>query len=1067
MIKRLLIIAGAAFSAVLCTLNAAEFFVSPGGNDSGRGSLKAPFKTIQTGVNKLRPGDTLTILPGLYRESVKWHFDGDPAKRTTIRAQIPGTVLLHGDRAVTGFKSLPGKSNCYVLPCPQSPQGVNELDTLTMYKKDDTFLNTPHASYGVWSYDEKEKLLYIATSDGKLPEQHAITLSEKPEFGLYILPRTKIRKVRNVVIDGLCVRGFSSKGFSAHSSLWGIAIWNAEKCLIRNCVSFLNEGGITMYYADGSRIEKCRAYGNGTHKHVSAGNIVVFYSQNCVIDNCISFSSVTYGLRFYGTNHKNTISNSVSVGDSRGSIWIKPDDKSNKLFQCFTPGMVACNQSAHCVYNANDYDKNGKGGPTSLLLKKRHAVTFPEDFADPWNFDLRLQKGSQFKKGFAGTNVCFISPAGNDANEGKSVKSPWKTLKNVPEGATVYLLPGTYPGGMILTAANVTVAGRGHHAPAIIKGGRYGICVKAPGAIIKRLHFTGQSESAIALESESAVIECARFAAVKNAVTSSGSARINITHCTFGNDVENILQGDKCKGNFTHNISAVTPAQLYSFDNVSAPSPSPAVDGLPHGPYFFLYAPSQIKANHVKTLVNSASAADILWSMNSSPAGAQVTVSPAKGGKAMTFTDFSRDCSLHTVSLSGLKPDTEYTFRISARPRMKYVLSGERVRQKFDPAKLKYVTTAPMKFRTPARDRAPRTLYVSVTGNDLADGSSQTPFRTVSRAAMAAAPGDTVLVGKGTYPESVFVPVSGTAAKPITFKAAPGVEVWLDGASRRFCRAFILFGKEHLVFDGFRFKGYGTAYPNSSGIFFAANSKNIKISRCFSDSRGGGYSPAVLHARNSDGITLTQSVVIGGMSALSIVDSSDVKIVNNVFKKAAIWTLAIFCDARKKSVLFANNIVTDNTRAKTFQAPLKFSSLANLTEKNNLYFMRFPRNLRKIAEFMSPQGKLVQLTLDEFYKSAKDDGKSFFADPEIPVLSNQLCWRDAAERSAFLKKGMSHQRHNNNVENGRNPADITMFRHWNFGDFFNKKLFAERKVGLDPALFSDMVVKARPGYEKR
>jgi len=38
-----------------------------------------------------------------------------------------------------------------------------------------------------------------------------------------------------------------------------------------------------------------------------------------------------------------------------------------------------------------------------------------ENFADPWNFDLRLQKGSQFKKGFAGENVCFISPSGNDA----------------------------------------------------------------------------------------------------------------------------------------------------------------------------------------------------------------------------------------------------------------------------------------------------------------------------------------------------------------------------------------------------------------------------------------------------------------------------------------------------------------------------------------------------------------------------------------------------------------------------------------------------------------------------
>ena len=152
--KRVLFAAAAVLFPLSGILCAAEFFVSPAGNDSGKGSLKAPFRTIQTGVNKLKPGDTLTILPGLYRESVKRHFDGDPAKRTTVRAQIPGTVLIHGDRAVTGFKSLPGKSNCYVLPCPQSPQGVNELDTLTMYKKDDTFLNTPHASYGVWSYNE-------------------------------------------------------------------------------------------------------------------------------------------------------------------------------------------------------------------------------------------------------------------------------------------------------------------------------------------------------------------------------------------------------------------------------------------------------------------------------------------------------------------------------------------------------------------------------------------------------------------------------------------------------------------------------------------------------------------------------------------------------------------------------------------------------------------------------------------------------------------------------------------------------------------------------------------------
>ena len=60
-----------------------EFFVSPAGNDAGHGTLKAPFKTIQRGVDALKAGDTLTILPGSYSGSVKWRFDGDPVKKTT------------------------------------------------------------------------------------------------------------------------------------------------------------------------------------------------------------------------------------------------------------------------------------------------------------------------------------------------------------------------------------------------------------------------------------------------------------------------------------------------------------------------------------------------------------------------------------------------------------------------------------------------------------------------------------------------------------------------------------------------------------------------------------------------------------------------------------------------------------------------------------------------------------------------------------------------------------------------------------------------------------------------
>ena len=269
-----------------------EFFVAPSGNDKGRGTQNAPFQTIQRGVNALKGGDILTIMPGSYRESVKWHFDGDPSKQTLVRAHYPGTVLLRGDRELKGFKAVPGKKNCYEISLAAAPEGVNERDTYTMYTRDDTILDSPYASYGCYTYDDAAKKLYIATSDGKAPEEHTISVSEIPGFGLIVSPKTKIRKVQNVVIEGLSATGFSSKGASAHSSLWGFAIWNADNCTIRNCSSFINEGGLTMYYADKSRIENCRAFGNGTPKHVSAGNIVIFNSKNSVIDSCnaLSFS---------------------------------------------------------------------------------------------------------------------------------------------------------------------------------------------------------------------------------------------------------------------------------------------------------------------------------------------------------------------------------------------------------------------------------------------------------------------------------------------------------------------------------------------------------------------------------------------------------------------------------------------------------------------------------------------------------------------------------------------------------------------------------------------------------
>jgi hypothetical protein len=68
--------------------------------------------------------------------------------------------------------------------------------------------------------------------------------------------------------------------------------------------------------------------------------------------------------------------------------------------------------------------------------------------------------------------------------------------------------------------------------------------------------------------------------------------------------------------------------------------------------------------------------------------------------------------------------------------------------------------------------------------SDDGPGSSERPWKTLSRSAERAGPGDVVLIGDGVYRERVFVKASGTARQPIRFEPTPGANVVLTGADR-------------------------------------------------------------------------------------------------------------------------------------------------------------------------------------------------------------------------------------------------------------------------------------------
>lgn len=72
---------------------------------------------------------------------------------------------------------------------------------------------------------------------------------------------------------------------------------------------------------------------------------------------------------------------------------------------------------------------------------------------------------------------------------------------------------------------------------------------------------------------------------------------------------------------------------------------------------------------------------------------------------------------------------------------------------------------------------ASTSYFVKTSGNNSNNGSEKSPFLTIDRGLDAANPGDSVIVGKGTYAEVVSTKKAGTANAKIILRAVKGEEV--------------------------------------------------------------------------------------------------------------------------------------------------------------------------------------------------------------------------------------------------------------------------------------------------
>jgi len=90
-------------------VSARELHVSKTGNDSASGSDANPYLTINKAASLARPGDTVTIHDGTYREWVKPARGGtDENKRITYRAAPGEKVIIKGSERITSWISEAG-----------------------------------------------------------------------------------------------------------------------------------------------------------------------------------------------------------------------------------------------------------------------------------------------------------------------------------------------------------------------------------------------------------------------------------------------------------------------------------------------------------------------------------------------------------------------------------------------------------------------------------------------------------------------------------------------------------------------------------------------------------------------------------------------------------------------------------------------------------------------------------------------------------------------------------------------------------------------------------------------
>ena len=519
-----------------------------------------PGQSLQAAANRLKPGDTLLVEPGVYRQTVKLgKMIATAAKPITIRARVPGSVFLIGSVTVTGWRKTPNTRGVYFAPLPKPTTLVYERDTnrefiemADIYRVDDTAAS--------FMYDADNKRIYVHTSDGAAPAKHlvdACVLTRGFDFWSGGPANWWISLRKHIVIDGFTLQGYAK---------CGVHFMRADSCEVRNCVADHCGAGVFMHSSIRSAIRNCRASWCYDRNDNEGGGIA-FRGRNYddIVQGCVVHDCVKYGIRHYGGGFQGcVIENCLTYRIGRCALHTKgsPDAKRRHAQMFKPPASKQVMRVTHNVtvekarpftmlfdcwggrYNtiggksASHRPGMGEDLKTELIFKPGNAPRVK--FVDPVNRDYRLQSDSPYAGKNVGAfpykgDVFFVKPNGDDRASGTCVAKAWRdasvAVERLNPGQTLYVLPGTYClRASLAVPAKGEVSIRGHgKAGAVFEGAGApsAITVSGGGRLdLRRLRFTGFTGPAVVAKGAGLSVERCVFADNGAGVAAGGATRI-------------------------------------------------------------------------------------------------------------------------------------------------------------------------------------------------------------------------------------------------------------------------------------------------------------------------------------------------------------------------------------------------------------------------------------------------------------------------------------------------------------------------------------------------------------